>query len=172
MPLNVALGGLVQGDGLSTELIGVVLAGHGLDHLASRADAGFSVSKIRGQGPWLVYRSAERSAVGSTRPPSSARTPKGRTGPSTAPGCSIRSHPSSTDPRKSLNWRAPAEALLSGESGPPGVASTCQIRPPGVASERVRGRRILVEVTEVQNKPAAQPPGLEATMCFCHARGR
>ena len=44
-------GGLIQLDGLPTELVGVVLAGHGRDHLASPGDAGISVSIKRGQGP-------------------------------------------------------------------------------------------------------------------------
>lgn len=35
----------------ATELVGVALPGHGLDHLASPAVAGTSVSKIRGQAP-------------------------------------------------------------------------------------------------------------------------
>jgi hypothetical protein len=47
-----ARGGLVQVDGLTTELLGVVLAGHGSWIISlPQQSAGFSVSKNQGQAP-------------------------------------------------------------------------------------------------------------------------
>ena len=62
-----ARGGLVQVDGLPTELLGVVVV-HGFwDYLASPADAGFSVSKKPGSGPLRVTDPLRWGAAGGQR---------------------------------------------------------------------------------------------------------